>query len=306
MILSDIGEKRGDLPRQLRDIRRNHTESRNARRSENTSIGEGGLRLYDTGGLTVDDGGEIHMRGGGLFRGDDGGKIQLYHPGNEFPCVSAGTFPTAEGTQYGITVATKLRNRLFSAIQFNENLKYAAFGDWQEPLNDFYVESTNTTVNAYGGGFINLNPDTGGIFAKINTTAVGTAIGVDASNKIVKLSSSARFKQDITDSTLDVDAVLRLRTRQWRYKDAVSEHGDAAPVAHGLVAEEVEGAGLGEAVVRDAQGRPDALSSPVIEAALVALVQRQQEQLVVQQQQIDDLSRRLAALENNSQKGTIA
>lgn len=297
MILPDIGEKRSDTSRQLQDIRRSHTEGRNARRSENASIGQGGLRLYDSGGLTIDDGGLITMRGGGEMRISGGGGIISFHPNGKISGFF-GTITNDFGSAHGVVAYTDTGASILRAYQ-GENSNFWALGDPDEPPTDGYLDAVNIRVNTFSGGFIHLNPDTGSIFAKVNTTDVATAIGVDAFDRVVKISSSRRYKQDIEDSTIDPGAVLRLRPRQWRYKDAVTERGDDAVVAHGLVAEEVADAGLDVAVLRDAEGRPESLDNQAITAGLVALVQRQQEQLDAQRQQIDDLVRRLTALEGN-------
>jgi Chaperone of endosialidase len=296
MILPDIGEKRSDIQGQLHEVRRSVTETRNARRSENTSIGEGGLRLYDTGGLTVDDGGAILMRGGGEMRGDDGGKISLYHPGNQVPCVQAGTFVDDGGTGYGIAAFTNTFKYLFSAAQSGD-YRYATLGDNDLPLNKISMYATDVEMTTTGGS-IYLNPDNGGLYANLSP-GTGEAVQRETagSGKLVRVVSSRRYKQDIEDLDIDADSVLRLRPRRWRFIEQVNVHGDAAPEAAGFIAEEVADAGLESAVVRNADGEPESLNNRALIAGLVTLCQRQQEQLEAQQQQIGDLSRRLAVLE---------
>jgi hypothetical protein len=150
-----------------------------------------------------------------------------------------------------------------------------------------------------------LQPASGGVSANVH---MDTATG-----RVRYVSSSRRFKTDIQDLAVDSDAVLKLRPRSWLPKPAARQcppwlhehHGDGegcrdgeiteAPTAEGprhvgFIAEELDAAGLGDFVSRDAEGLPDGIHYDRLTAALVPLLQSQQ-------QQIAALSERITALE---------
>lgn len=91
--------------------------------------------------------------------------------------------------------------------------------------------------------------------------------------------SSRRHKQDITDALVDPAKVLLLRLVTYRYIRAVEEHGDDAATEHGLIAEEVEAAGLGWLVDYDEDGRPLTLRFHLLAMALLPLLHDFEERL---------------------------
>lgn len=110
-----------------------------------------------------------------------------------------------------------------------------------------------------------------------------------ADGRLGTASSSRRYKQDIADAGIDPQVVYRMTPRQFRYIEQVEEHGDAAAVESGFIAEELEELGLTPWVVyRDVDGDviPDGVSYPML--------------VVAQQAAIRDLNRRLEALEEKS------
>lgn len=299
MILPDIGENKADLTRRHNDLKRMIVEARSARRGESMSIGEGGLRLYDSGGLTIDDGGQIHMTGGGSFQGDDGGNFVLMHAGNEARAFTAGTFIDGAGTQYGVGVFTRNGEVLFNASQFGDN-KYVVLGAATDYLTSISAHAEYVLFQTTGVvGEISL-ASSGGVVSMpglVSSAVAGVPVHINATTgRLYQFTSSARFKQDIEDAPDLSDAVLHLRPRRFRHRDDVAAD-PGAPAATGFIAEEVADAGLDAAVVTNSDGQAEGLRETAIITGLVQLAQRQQTQLDAQQQQINDLARRLAALE---------
>lgn len=101
-------------------------------------------------------------------------------------------------------------------------------------------------------------------------------------------SSSERYKQDIAPYSVDIDKLLLLEPVSFRYKQSVSELGNAADVAHGFIAEQAAEIGLTEFVdfELDEEGnpRPDNFRYIDFTAALLGAVKQ--------------LNSRLTALEN--------
>jgi len=118
------------------------------------------------------------------------------------------------------------------------------------------------------------------------TTAGAANVNMNGSGELQKSTSSRRYKKNIEDAAIDLDAVLALRTRSW-----VSKNSEDGPGRYfGFIAEEVDELGLTELVVYDNEGLPDGFAYPTLVTHLTALAQRQQAQ-------IDDLTARLNALE---------
>lgn len=85
--------------------------------------------------------------------------------------------------------------------------------------------------------------------------------------------SSIRYKEDVTDAALDVDAVLALRPVTYHRRDAASGTREL-----GLIAEEVQAAGLEDLVVYRG-GLVDGVRYQVLAVALLELVKHQHTQL---------------------------
>lgn len=279
-------EDRGDISakfRRLADrVRRVETDSKVG----NSSFGPGNLRVAQGGSIEVDDGGDIVMNGGGGFKGNDGSKIELMHPGNNVGAFRAGTINDGSGSGYGLQINSNENSNIFSAGQSVVE-RAIHMGDPDSPADQVASYSTTVAVNTYSGS-IYLNPDNGVLFTNIVSGGTSTSpVVIDAGGRLWRGSSSLRYKTDVVDSTIGTGAVLGLQPRAWRYRDT----GDAerSTLSHGFIAEEVEAAGLPQAVVYDDEGNPDALDYNAITAGLVSLAQRQQSE-------IDDLKSSLAAL----------
>jgi hypothetical protein len=142
---------------------------------------------------------------------------------------------------------------------------------------------------AMGSNYLQV-PDT-----YVRTVASGRIVYVSSAGTYNCSTSSARYKQDITPYEVDIDKLLMLEPVSFRYKQAVEEHGENADVAHGFIAEQADAIGLTEFVDyepdEDGNLRPDNFRYIDFTAALLGAVKKQQ-------MAINDLSSRLAALED--------
>lgn len=119
-------------------------------------------------------------------------------------------------------------------------------------------------------------------------SAGSTTLCRNASNQIANCSSSARYKSDIDDLHLGLDAVARLRPVSYTWKE-----GGMADI--GFVAEEV--AALDERLVtRNEQGQVEGVKYDRLSAVLAGAVQELAARERLQQADIDDLRKDLAEL----------
>ncbi len=115
-----------------------------------------------------------------------------------------------------------------------------------------------------------------------------TSLCRNTSNQIASCSSSARYKSDIEDLHLGLDAVARLRPVSYTWKD-----GGMADI--GFVAEEV--AALDERLVtRNEQGQVEGVKYERLSAVLAGAVQELAARDSLQQGEIEEMRRELAEL----------
>ena len=97
--------------------------------------------------------------------------------------------------------------------------------------------------------------------------------------------SSARYKDNIRDSTYGLSAAMQLQSRMFEYKE------DNQRTDVGFIAEEVNEV-IPELVVIDSEGRPDAVNYDRMTSVLLKAIQEQQAT-------IEALTQRIETLENN-------
>lgn len=122
-----------------------------------------------------------------------------------------------------------------------------------------------------------------GVYA--NTSASAANVFVDASGRMLRSTSSLKYKTDVQDATVaEQDAVLALRPVTYK---SLSDTDDATARFWGFIAEEVEEIDP-RLVTHNDDGEPEGVQYDRIIPALVGIVRRQQ-------QQIDALTARLDA-----------
>lgn len=171
-------------------------------------------------------------------------------------------------------------------------------GTWLQNDGDVLVGQTLQVTGqcSVGGGALITGETHSSIGFHDDGLAGGglTAASIGNGGRIVRTSSSMRYKKFISDAAVDTDAVLRLQPR--RFKRLALDQGNDTRWYLGLIAEEVEATGLTDLVFYDAAGEVDGVHyDTALTTALLALCQAQQTQMDAQQAQIDDLTARLDA-----------
>lgn len=113
-----------------------------------------------------------------------------------------------------------------------------------------------------------------------------------ATGRLGTASSSRRYKQDEEPARIDVDAVLSIEPKRFRYIEQVLEHGDAAAVEVGVIAEDLHAAGLFPWVVyRDFDGEPvpDGVNYPMLAVAQQAVLRAQHDRITALTARLDAL-----------------
>lgn len=123
--------------------------------------------------------------------------------------------------------------------------------------------------------------------ATYNQTNTGRAVYIASDGLFGVGSSSQRFKENIADAALSVDALRSIAVRTFNYKKDFG--ADQSPQI-GVIAEELVDLGLSEFVFFDEDGIPDGVAYEKLALAALALVQAQADRL-------DAIETRLAALE---------
>lgn len=120
------------------------------------------------------------------------------------------------------------------------------------------------------------------------TTWTSCVFGTSGGSQVGQLgysSSTKRVKQDIKKADITVEQGLSLVATAFRYKQDVKDFGDDAPTTVGLIAEDLDEAGLGVFVIYDEKNRPAGIH---YERAWIALLPV-----------VADLNARLTKLESN-------
>jgi hypothetical protein len=131
----------------------------------------------------------------------------------------------------------------------------------------------------------------------LNSSVTGSAVLITGTGQLGIATSSARFKQDITDMGSASDSLMKLRPVTFHYK---GHTGD--PLQYGLIAEEVEKV-LPELVMKDAADQPQTVLYHEMPAMLLNELQKQQRRIEAQDDEIATLRKRLESLEAKLSEG---
>jgi hypothetical protein len=120
------------------------------------------------------------------------------------------------------------------------------------------------------------------------TSAAAANMVIGSGGFIYRSTSSLKYKRDVQDTTHGLADVLNLRAVTYKGKS----EGDGEKVFGGLIAEEVHAANLGEFVVYNEDGEPDALHYGHMVSLAFKAIQEQQALITA-------LEARITALEAN-------
>lgn len=107
-----------------------------------------------------------------------------------------------------------------------------------------------------------------------NITGTRRALWIeDATGRLGYTSSTRAVKQDIEPAVMSAESLMKLQIVTYRYIAAVSEHGDAAAVEIGLIAEDVAKLGFDWLVIRGPKGKPEGIHYDLLALAALAAAQ---------------------------------
>lgn len=110
-------------------------------------------------------------------------------------------------------------------------------------------------------------------------------------------SSTATVKQDIVDADLNVEAILSINPKYFRYIEEVEAFGEDAVVEVGFIAEDFLAAGLDKYVFLDEEGAPKGIRYELLTTALQAVVKDQSSKIASLESSLSLVMSRLEALE---------
>jgi hypothetical protein len=126
-----------------------------------------------------------------------------------------------------------------------------------------YNTASPTNTHHFSGGIRYTSP---------NAAGTGTYLIIDANGDIKALGSSLRYKNSIEDYNKGLEELKQLRPVTYKF------NGEDVVTA-GFIAEEVDAIGMGEYVVKNSEGQPDALNYGQMVALLVNAIKEQQQQI---------------------------
>jgi hypothetical protein len=147
---------------------------------------------------------------------------------------------------------------------------------------------TNNLFSARNDGFITTG--TRGVSPYNNTTSNSANMYVDSIGGLYRSTSSLKYKTDVQNATHGLEDLLKLRSVTYKQKNADADGNPVNTVFGGLIAEEVDAAGLTEFVQYAEDGTPDALAYGNMVSLCIKAIQEQQAI-------ITSLTARIAALE---------
>lgn len=188
-------------------------------------------------------------------------------PGND---ADTGMYLIADG-QVGFAVAGTL------SAEIRQNQLIAGGGGISTPGLSFigdentgFYNSANGEISTSCNGAQKMRINGSGLRCQaINDVTTGAAANVfinSSTGDVARSTSSLRYKENVRDYERGLADLLTLRPVRYNGKS------DGDLEFAGLIAEEVEAAGMSEYVVYDEEGRPDALHYPHMVALLINAV----------------------------------
>lgn len=221
---------------------------------------------------------------------------KVYEPGLEINGGWAGSFPLG-ATDAGLTHltagpdsggwATIVRGYNYLGA-YTDMIIYAG--------GDVYMRKTGSIANA--GFHCGLIEATSSLYANTPSVSASANMYVSSGSQVCKISSSRRYKSNITDLPHDVETLLSLRPVEFNGLNALDDPNRRFT---GFIAEEAHDLGLSRWVEYDAEtGAVESFAYPAWTAALQKIVRHQASQITTLTDQITTLTDRITALENGA------
>jgi len=161
----------------------------------------------------------------------------------------------------------------------------------------YRVDATNDVLTMHTGNTERMRiGSTGRVYipnAYTETTGNSANLFVDTDGRLIRATSSLKYKQNVQDATHGLTDLLKLRSVTYQGKS----ESDADKTFGGLIAEEVHDAGLTEFVQYAEDGSPDALAYGNMVALCVKSIQELKAINDTQAETINALTARIVALE---------
>lgn len=295
---------RGDIMRRLATVEAQLRDVLTARRSEHTSIGAGGIRVHSGGGITVADGGDIQVLGGGGVQVLGGGDI-LLAGGGGLNVRDGGIIDIFGGQLFArapeLDRWASIQQGLLAFGRLSDNLTTGQIAGLATQLG---IVATNQLAMQSGSdlfgiadGHVMFDAQDGGSMFLLAEGQIQLGSGqdqvfidhevdtgfpnclIDATGRIIRDSSSRRYKQDIEDWTPDGSTILDLKPKTFRMRSDVRRDPDTTNRHLGLIAEEVDELGLTEFVIYNEDGSPESVAYDRLALGLLEVVKEQQAQL---------------------------
>jgi len=159
---------------------------------------------------------------------------------------------------------------------------------------------SNAGNQADGSGNVYIGYNIGGSAGESNTCYIksifgqtnnlGSAVFIDANNKLGTLTSSKRFKEEIKPMDKVSEALFALKPVTFRYKKEIDPAGTSQL---GLVAEEVEKVNP-DLVVRDKEGKPYSVRYDQVNAMLLNEFLKEHRAFIEEQRKVEKLEATVA------------
>jgi hypothetical protein len=235
---------------------RNNDDTGNGTATGNTAVGFGAL-------FSNTDGGSNTAVGSNALAGNDTGNSNTAVGVAALPVNVSGIENTAVGGAALFTNVDGSHNIAVGQAALSNNTG----GSNNIAVGEFagLAVTTSNNVIAIGvqGQDISDSCFIGNIFNAMAPS--GSAVFIDANNRLGTITSSKRFKEDIKPIGKSSEALLELKPVTFRYKKEIDP---AARSQFGLVAEEVEKVNP-DLVVRDKEGKPYSVRYDQINAMLL-------------------------------------
>jgi len=319
----------GALVGRLDDLSQRLSALETATPLQSASISAGGLTIKDGGDLTILDGGDVIISGGAVRIEGEEGSLLAEHPDGSI-AVQVGPL-WADGFP-GVTVARGLlvqsvaadnNEDIFRALRNLSDGSKAVYvghsgasgpvGNFGVFADDVFIDGVDTTYVRATAGFaqlegstgaavyspqqVQINSDVSQVFIQHGTTTDSANCVISTSGLIRRSTSSLRYKANVEDIDVTPEQVLAMRPVTFQDRGELEADPTTQQRYPGFIAEEIADLGLEVLVVRDGQGRPDALRYDRIAAAQQIVIRDHEARIADLEQTIAALAARLDTLE---------